>query len=476
MKLRNYLILTVMLMLSVSCEDNLQEEPLSFLEESNSFKSPADATSALNAVYDRLKGIYGMTMIDLADLNSDECEVREDNGVGNEIHKNLFNSGTQLFDTFYTNSYTLIDRANRVIANVPGIAMDAKVRDQVVGEAKFLRALAYFNLVQAFGDIPLVTEVSNDVVNVEIPRNATDEVYQQIITDLLEAEKVLPAKYTLTTEIGRATVGAAKSILAKVYLTRKDWANAAAKAKEVIASGTYSLVPDYRDVFIPEKENGPEHIFSVQFSCVLPQYGSAMAESFAIYFSYPINLTGGSYQAVPAHVASYTPSDYRKTVTIIEEKTIANGTVVKSRTGPHVDKYWDPLACGSGRARNNFMVIRYADVLLMYAEALNETGGPNADAYAAINQVRARARKGAEATVLPDLKNLTQVQFRESVYQERSWELCFEGHRRWDLLRTGRYISQMREIGIATEERHLLYPVPVQEIDVNPALKQNPGY
>lgn len=476
MKIKNYLILTVMLILSVSCEDNLKEKPLSFLEESNSFKSAADATSALNAVYEHLKGVYGMTMIDLADLNSDECEVREDNGGGNEIHKNLYNSGTRLFDTFYTNSYRLIDRANRVIANVPGIAMDTKLRDQIVGEAKFLRALAYFNLVRAFGDVPLVTAISNDVVNVEIPRDPADQIYQQIIADLLDAEKVLPVKYTLATEIGRTTVGAAKSMLAKVYLTRKDWSNAAAKAKEVIESGAYSLVPNYRDVFVPEKENGPEHIFSVQFSCVLPQYGSAMAENFAIYFSYPINLTGGSYQVVPAHANSYTSGDYRKTVTVIEEKTIANGTVVKSRTGPHVDKYWDPQACGPGRARNNFIVMRYADVLLMYAEALNEVGAPTTEAYTAINQIRARARNGAQPTVLPDLKNLTQVQFRDSVYQERSWELCFEGHRRWDLLRTGRYVPSMQKIGIATEERHLLYPIPVQEIDVNPALDQNPGY
>lgn len=476
MKIKNYLILTVMLILSVSCEDNLKEKPLSFLEESNSFKSAADATSALNAVYEHLKGVYGMTMIDLADLNSDECEVREDNGGGNEIHKNLYNSGTRLFDIFYTNSYRLIDRANRVIANVPGIAMETKLRDQIVGEAKFLRALAYFNLVRAFGDVPLVTAISNDVVNVEVPRDPVDQIYQQIITDLLDAEKVLPVKYTLATEIGRTTVGAAKSMLAKVYLTRKDWSNAAAKAKEVIESGAYSLVPNYRDVFVPEKENGPEHIFSVQYSCVLPQYGSAMAENFAIYFSYPINLTGGSYQVVPAHANSYTSGDYRKTVTVIEEKTIANGTVVKSRTGPHVDKYWDPQACGSGRARNNFIVMRYADVLLMYAEALNEAGTPTTEAYTAINQVRARARNGAQPTVLPDLKNLTQVQFRDSVYQERSWELCFEGHRRWDLLRTGRYVPSMQKIGIATEERHLLYPIPVQEIDVNPALDQNPGY
>lgn len=476
MKIKNSLIIIAMLMLSASCEDNLKEKPLSFLEESNSFKSPADATSAVNAVYDRLKDVYGMTMIDLADLNSDECEVREDNGGGNEIHKNLYNSGTRLFDTFYTNSYTLIDRANRVITNVPGIAMDTKLRDQIVGEAKFLRALAYFNLVRAFGDVPLVTAISNDVVNVEVPRDPADKVYGQIIADLTEAEKVLPVKYTAATETGRATVGAAKSILAKVYLTRKDWVNAAAKAGEVISSASYSLVPDYRDVFVPEKENGPEHIFSVQFSCVLPQYGSAMAENFAIYFSYPINLTGGSYQVVPAHASSYSTGDYRKTVTVIEEKAIANGTVVKSRTGPHVDKYWDPLACGASRARNNFIVMRYADVLLMYAEALNEVNGPTTEAYAAINRVRARARSSAQPDALPDLKNLTQAQFRASVYQERSWELCFEGHRRWDLLRTGRYIDQMKKIGIAAEQRHLLYPIPVQEIDVNPALEQNPGY
>ncbi|MGX5855031.1 RagB/SusD family nutrient uptake outer membrane protein [Dyadobacter jiangsuensis] len=476
MKAKKLLILVTVLLFSVSCEDNLQEEPLSFLEESNSFKTSADATAALNAVYDRLKGIYGMTMIDLADLNGDECEVREENGGGSEIHKNLYNSGTRLFDVFYTNSYALIDRANRVIANVPGIPMDTKLRDQIVGEAKFMRALAYFNLVQAFGDVPLLTTVSNDVVNVEVPRDPADKVYAQIITDLLEAEKVLPLKYTAATEQGRATSGAAKGILAKVYLTRRQWVEATAKAKEVIDSDVYKLVPDFRDVYVPEKENGSEHIFSVQFSCVLPQYGSAMAENFAIYFSYPINLTGGSYQVVPAYAQSFSEGDYRKTVTVIEEKTIANGSVVKSRTGPHMDKYWDPLACGAGRARNNFIVIRYADVLLMYAEAINELGGPTADAYAAINQVRARARNGAQQGVLPDLKDLSQAQFRDAVFRERGLELSFEGHRRWDLLRTGRYVAQMQKLGITANEKHLLYPIPVQEIDVNPSLKQNPGY
>lgn len=474
--MKNTILLSTFLtvFLLTACEKNLEEVPLSFFEESNSFNSAADATSAINGVYDRLKNVYGMTMINLADLNSDECEVREDNGSGDEIHKNLFNSGTSLFDGFYTNSYVLIDRANRVIANVPKITMDTKLRDQIVGEAKFLRSLAYFNLVRAFGDIPLVTSVSNDVINVQIPREPAEKVYQQIISDLQEAEKTLPVRYTAASENGRATIGAAKSILAKVYLTRKDWANAASKAKEVIDSKTYALVPDFKDVFLPEKENGPEHILSIQYSCVLPAYGSPMAVNFSIYFSYPINLTGGSYQVVPQHAASYSSGDLRKDVTVIYEKKIANGTVVASRTGPHLDKYWDPQACGSQSARNNFLVIRYADVLLMYAEALNELSGPTSEAYNAINLVRARARK--TPTDLKDFSGLTQAQLREAIWQERSWELCFEGHRRWDLLRTGKYIEKMKKIGINAETKHLLYPIPIQEIDVNPALVQNPGY
>lgn len=476
MKLINLFVLIFSLLILASCEKNLEEKPLSFLEKSNSFNTAADANSAISGVYDRLKGIYGMTMINLADLNGDECEVREDNGGGNEIHKNLFNSGTSIFDGFYTNSYVLIDRANRVINYVPNITMDATQRNQIVGEAKFLRALTYFNLVRAFGDVPLVTNISNDVVNVQIPRDPVEKVYRQILQDLKDAETVLPVKYTAANQNGRATLGAAKSILAKVYLTRKEWTNAAAKAKEVIDSKTYSLFADYRDIFLPEKENGAEHIFSIQYSCTLPQYGSPMAVNFAIYFSYPINLIGGSYQVTPRQETSYLSGDYRKDVTVINEKKIANGTVVASRTGPHMDKYWDPLACGANAARNNFLVIRYADVLLMYAEALNEVGGPTTETYSAINQVRARARKGV-ATVEPqDLKSLTQAQFRNAVLQERSWELCFEGHRRWDLLRTGRYLDAMKAIGVVAENKHLLYPIPLNEITVNSALTQNTGY
>lgn len=466
----------IFLLINLSCEENLEEVPLSFLEESNSFNSADDAESAINGVYDRLKSVFGMTMITLSDLNSDQCEVREDNAAGAEIHQNLYNSGTGFFDSYYTNSYITIDRANRVLANVPDISMDEELKARVLGEAKFIRALVYFNLVRAYGDVPLITEISNDVINVEVERTSVSSVYEQIIQDLLDAEVVLPETITEASNIGRATSGAAKSILAKVYLTKQDWSNAAEKAKEVIDSDVYDLFEDYHHIFKPEMENGIEHIFSIQYSCILPQYGSSMALNFAIYFSYPINLVGGSYQATPEHVTTYAEGDYRKEVTIINEKVIADGTVVESRTGPHVDKYWDPLACGQTAARNNFMVIRFADVLLMYAEAVNEIEGPSATAYEAINRVRQRARNGVETAAPQDLTGLTQDQFRAAVLQERGWELCFEGHRRWDLLRTGNYIEAMESVGVETQEKHLLYPIPQNEIDVNPALTQNTGY
>jgi hypothetical protein len=470
-------MLGLLLMVS-GCEKNLEEEPISFLSESNSFNNAADAVTAINSVYDRAKSIYSMPMISLGDLSGEELTLRPDGSASiSEIDQHKYTSANTQFDEFYTSSYVAIDRANRVIENVPFIAMDTKLRDQVVGEAKFLRALFYFNLVRAFGDVPLVVKTSTDVVNVRVSRDPTEKIYQQITQDLLDAEKVLPATYTVVGEIGRATVGAAKSILATVYLTRKDWTNAAAKAKEVIDSKTYSLVADYRDLFTPEKENGPEHIFSIQYSCVLPKYGSPMAENFAIYFSYPINLTGGSYQVSNYFANSFLKGDYRKDVTVILEKKLANGTIVASRTGPHLDKYWDALACGSQQARNNFLVTRYADVLLIYAEALNELNGPGSEAYSAINQVRARARKGNAASDLQDLKGLTQIQFREAVLQERSWELAGEGHRRWDLLRTGKFLEAAQKEGFTNaSEKNLLFPIPIFEIDVNPALKQNPGY
>ena len=480
MKNKYKILGVVMLFISMSCNDLMIETPESFFVEENSFNTEKDATSAINGVYDRLRTIYNMNIINLSDVNGEELEVNPFDVNARELDKNLYTSANSIFDGFYTNSYLLINRANRVIVNVPKIAMNTALRDQVLGEAKFLRALAYFNLVRAFGDVPLITTPTSDVVNVEIQRDNSDKIYNQIIQDLKEAETVLPLKYTTVSEIGRATSGAAKSILAKVYLTRKDYTNAAAKAKEVIDSKAYSLAVAYKDVFPPEKKNGTEHIFSVQYSCVLNTYGSPMAQAFAMVFTYPVQQAGGFHYVTPLHVNTYMSGDIRKDINVVTEgKNPQTGAIIKpgSDQGPASNKYWDPLACGLGQARNNFMVIRYADLILMYAEALNELSGPTVDAYSAINQIRSRARGGVNITTGPqDLKGLSKEQFRDAVLQERGWELCFEGHRRWDLIRTGKYIATLSKANIPVAEKNLLYPIPQNEIDVNPALKQNPGY
>jgi uncharacterized protein (UPF0297 family) len=462
-----------------SCEHNLEKKPLSFFEESNSYNNAKDATAAINGVYATLsaEGYYGMNIINLSDVSGEECYVREDgNNSVVEIDKCIFTSANANFDNFYTSVYLTINRANRVIAYVPKIPMDTKVRDEIVGEAKFLRALAYFDLVRAFGSVPLITEVSNDVINVKIPRTPFEGVYASITADLIQAEQVLPGSYSAAGEVGRATIGAARSLLAKVYLTQKNWEKAAEKAKQVIDSKSYSLVPDYRDVFLPEKKNGPGHIFSVQYSCTQQVYGSRFSKSFSMQFTYPIGLGGGAYQSTEYHENSYNADDYRKKVTIIRQKKLADGTIVDSRTGPFADKYWDANPCGTDAARNNFMVLRYADVLLMYAEARNELNGPDQESLAYINQVRTRARNGSATAGPANLTGLSKEQLRDAILQERSWELCFEGHQRWDLLRTGKYLDVIKKTGINATEKHLLYPIPLNEIDVNSALVQNPGY
>ena len=184
MKIKHTLLIGFLLFITMGCESLLQETPESFFVEENSFKTAKDATSAINGVYDRLRTVYNMTIINLSDVSGEELEVNPFQAETRDIDLNRYTSANAIFDGFYTGSYLLIDRANRVIINVPTIAMDTKLRDQVVGEAKFLRALAYFNLVRAFGDVPLITTPTADVVNVQRPRDGVDKIYEQIIQDL----------------------------------------------------------------------------------------------------------------------------------------------------------------------------------------------------------------------------------------------------------------------------------------------------
>jgi len=481
------ILFTGLMLCSTSCENFLSEEPLSAISSENFYKTPADAQAGVNAVYSVMPGYYGSNGWYFGDVSTEVASRGELTG-GLDVMD--YTAADPVFRDFWTVMYRGINYANVAIRLVPGIQMDETLRNRYVAECRFLRALFYFELVRGFGAVPKITEPSFDNSNNQLPRSAPEEIYQVIVDDLKAAESVLPATYA-SADIGRATKGAAQALLAKVYLTTGDWTNARAKAQEVMQSGTYSLFPDFRNVFRIQNKNGREHIFSVQYKSGNSRGGgSAFTSQFAsrnpnILLNGAIAGTAiaaerGFYNAVPDHyrkriaMADSFPNKYYPEIT-------AKG---KAQAGPASMKYWDPAFGLSQGGDANWMVLRYADVLLIFAEAENELNGPTSAAYGAINQVRARARdenangvaEAEELALLPDLSDLSKESFRQAVWDERRMELCFEGHHRWDLLRTGRFINALNASGRSAETKHLLFPIPHLEILANPALNQNPGY
>jgi hypothetical protein len=376
--------------------------------------------------------------------------------------------------------YKTITIANIAIERIPGISMDATLRTRLVNEAKFLRALMYFDLVRMFGDVPLVTREEEDL---KPPRAPAADVYDLVISDLTAAE-ALPASYPAGNGKGRATSGAAKSILSKVYLTRKEYDKAAAKAMEVISSNQYQLWEDFADVFKLTSRNGKEAIFSVGFG----DGGGAISFWEVGQFNVrllPRELTeegvenSQGWQIPTLHLYnSYESEDRRRAVTFVTEVHNKNGTTTQIR--PYIQKYWDRLAEPKANGSfNDFPVIRYADVLLIYAEAANESGN-TAAAHEYINKVRKRARFNGttELNVLPDYVGLTQEQFRDAVLKERRMEFVAEGQRWFDLVRTGtlQTLVPLAKPGVVPQEKHYLLPIPQRERDLNDQLTQNEGY
>ncbi|MBV6642991.1 MAG: RagB/SusD family nutrient uptake outer membrane protein [Cyclobacteriaceae bacterium] len=458
------LILIIAIVSVTSC-DFLDETPKDFLSPANFYETEDDAIAAVNAVYDQL-GYYG-NMWQLGERPSDNLE---DGPVGRdvslELHTFTWNSATGIFGSVWQQLYRSINLANTALEQLPGVEMDENLKSRLIGEVKFLRALNYFDLVRNFGGVPITTSSTASFDNLFTTRNTIDEVYDLIIEDLEDSEVTLPLNYS-SNDTGRATRGAAKALLARVLLYYGDFSGAAQKAKEVIDSGEYDLFTNVDDLWKVANENGLEHIFSVQYHAGIQ--GSGFSSSFAIRGGEP-PLTGFSTAIVRQGLLdSFDPSDERRAASVLESYTFPDGTV--KTYDPHVWKFYDETAIDPTEGSTNWPVIRYAEVLLIYAEALNENnGGPNQEAYDAINEVRDRAG-------LNDLPtDLSQAQFRDAALDERRWELCFEGHRYYDLKRMGQLNTKMSVLGITVEEKHQLYPLPLRELDANPNLVQNTDY
>ncbi len=477
-KIISLLALTLLL----SCKKEFIElTPESTASTDAVYKTNKDFQDAVVGIYSTFQVIY-QSFWQFGDLAGDDTEQQHSAQLEFvNINNFLATSATPLVHTTWLDHYRVIFRANTVLSQIdkadPAIVID---KNRHIGEAKFLRALAYFNLVRVFGDVPLVAAPITIEEASKTSREKVDKIYDEIIIkDLQDAENKLPVKYSGTL-VGKATKGAAKSLLAKVYLTRKDFANAETKLQEVTTLG-YSLLPIYNDLFDYTKdEHHAEYIFDIEYIDGGLGLGSTFSNSFAPNLSGIINFFGlkgsGGQQGAPTLpiFSLFEGNDKRKGISVAK---VADGlTSPNGQTIPLIPidvttyskKYMTPLLTAND-SKANWKVIRYADVLLMYAEALNETGKTD---LALINLNLVRARAG-----LAPFSALTQDDTREKIYLERRLELHLEGHRWFDLVRTGRALAALQSLGM--KPYMTVFPVPLSQIQVinNPAFfPQNPGY
>lgn len=472
-----------------SCKKFLVEEPKNLVSVANFYKTADDAIAAVNAIYGYLNststgstaGVYHSSFWVIAGLASDEMQNNQ-LGAPDLDQLATFSHSPQnnsLQETWQMH-YKTITIANIAIERIPAINMDVNLRARLVNEAKFLRGLMYFDMVRLFGDIPLVTK---EVEDLKPGRAEASSVYDLVISDLVAAE-ALPASYPAGNGKGRATSGAAKALLAKVYLTKKEYDKAASKALEVINSNQYQLWDDFSDVFKLSSRNGKEAVFSVGFG----DGGGAISFWEVGQFNVRLlptalteegveNAQGWQIPTVQLY-NSFEADDRRRDVTFVTEIQNKNGTTTQIR--PYIQKYWDRVAEPKGNASfNDYPVLRYADVLLTYAEAANETGN-TAAAHEYINKVRKRARFDGttERNTLPDYVGLTKDQFKAAVIKERRLEFVAEGQRWFDLARTGTLetLVPVAKPGVTPQQKHYVFPIPQRERDLNENLTQNDGY
>lgn len=476
------------------CNNMLDVKPNSFSSGSNYYSTEAQVLRAVNGCYGVLQEFYTGDYWAMAEMRADNTNYQYDAGdrgaqQREEIDEFLITPTNNYVNTVWTQIYRNIQQSNVIITRIDGVKFSNEAtKKQYLGEAKFLRALYYFHLVRLFGGVPLlVKEVASPDEASTPKKSSVEEVYAQIIADATEAAANLPASYS-GGDIGRATKGAALTLLGEVYLTMKDYPKAVTTLQQVTTLN-YSLVDNYADNFDPAKKNNSESIFSVQYNSGIETESSNYIFNFG-----PRNgkkdLTGfngnlgGVNMPTPSIVNAYEAKDKRKDASVFMYSSPTNAAFAESIAFggklPLIRKFYHPPYALDGRANENWPVYRYSQVLLMLAEAINETGTGNPLQY--INPVRQRAG-------LDPLPALAQGAFRDTVFHEVRVELAFEDNRWYQLLRTGKAVSVMTAHGIEEKKRltrlspasyniqprELLFPIPEREIRLN-GFEQNTGW
>lgn len=472
-------IMIVISLLAASCgKDFIELAPISSVSIDVLFKTDKDFQDAITGGYSMLRNQYNDFWM-YGDVASDDSwkEVSR-NQSSYYIDVFTLDANDALLKSTWNNYYSVINRANTVLEKIekadPSVIVN---KNRHIAEAKFLRAFAYFDLVRLFGDVPLVTTPLSIEESYKAGREKAAKVYSEvIIKDLLDAENGLLVKYT-GADVGRATKGAAKTLLGLVYLTTKDFAKAETKLQEVTTLG-YALLPKYSDLFdYSKEEHHSEYIFDIEYQEALGGLGSVFTNRFmplsAPFATFNKVAGGGGEDNNPTMdlYNSFDPNDPRKLITVDASGGFVDGTgtFVKFLQASTITRKYLTAVISANDSKVNWKVLRYADVLLMYAEALNENG-KTTEALTYLNQVRTRVG-------MPIYTGLTKDDARQKIYLERRLELGMEGHRWFDLIRTGRAYSLLQAKGM--KDYMVLFPIPLSQLQIlnDPSIfPQNPGY
>ena len=459
-----------------SCSNYLDVTPQAQPTAEQFFQTQVDASLAVNSMYGKLRewNLVAFNWLAITTLTSDDAEkgsVAGDADFLNNFTFFRFTPTEGAVEGYWAGQYQQINLCNQVIQKVPPISMDATLKARYIGEARFLRALAYFNLVRAYGDVPLQSKVAETAEELNLARTAKADIYKFIVDDLTAASAALPAAYGAA-DIGRATKGAAFALLSKVQLYQQNWAASQAAADQVTG---YSLAPNFYAMFRIRGENNSESIFEVQCT-TLPGNCDASNSQWAECQMVRPQFGWGFFNPTADLENAFEPGDTRKLGTILARGTTTpDGDLIDpNASNPRYNmKAYVPNSvtktCGYGRDQN-IRVLRYGEVLLINAEASNELG-QTAKAIGFVNQVRQRAGLAALSTTL------SQADVRQAIWKERRVELALEyGDRYFDLVRQGRAATVLRSKGFVANKNEVM-PIPLSQITLSGGkLTQNPGY
>lgn len=464
---RVILALSTGLILAGCSEDFTLLSPISERNVESFYQTPTDFTVAINGAYSTLagNGAYNRSYVLLHEMRSDNTM----NGGGNTGLAEVFfrlaffselATASELSDP-WTTAYQGIARANTILGRIDNL-QDGAFKDRIRGEALFIRSLFYYQLAVLWGNVPLQLEEVRSP-NVDVNQVSADVIYTQIASDLEVAQGLLPASYDAA-NLGRATSGAANTLLGLVYLTNGQKAEAATALRRVVSSGEYQLVDDYADLWGVQNENNIESVFELQYKAGGTDTGSQFTDYYTPFGDGGGVGAGNAPQVLSPDIEYIHSVQYG--IPENDERGFGGTWGVAVENGDTTNVWvakWESTPFGPGDADNNFPVFRYADVLLMLAEALGEGG----EAYDLINQVRARAG------VTP-ISAATPGTFEEKLLFERRLEFITEGKRWADLLRFGvakpvmASFAPLSAAGLTQADIRLLYPIPQREIDVAP--------